>query len=78
MVLYLNNTEINLKAAEKKTSATPQGIYSVRCSPKQSPETMRTLFTGLQRVVNYLLHNGFSIGISDAATGRKTIEYITE
>ncbi|TFY53851.1 hypothetical protein EVG20_g9946 [Dentipellis fragilis] len=43
------------------------------------PEATRTLFTGLQQVVNsWLFHHGFSIGIRDTIADKKTMAYITQ
>ncbi|TRM62440.1 hypothetical protein BD626DRAFT_499229 [Schizophyllum amplum] len=46
---------------------------------EKGPEATRTLFTGLQQIVNFwLFHNGFSIGIGDTIAGPEVMQKITK
>jgi DNA-directed RNA polymerase II subunit RPB1 len=77
--ILIENGEIIFGIVEKKTVGASQGGLVHVVFREKGPEVTRTLFTGLQRVVNYwLFHNGFSIGIGDTVADRKTMEYITE
>ncbi len=77
--MCIENGEILFGIVEKKTvGASAGGLIHVVFREK-GPEATRTLFTGLQQIVNYwLFHNGFSIGIGDTVADKKTMEYITE
>ncbi|KAH9891211.1 beta and beta-prime subunits of DNA dependent RNA-polymerase [Cubamyces lactineus] len=77
--IMIENGDIIFGIVEKKTVGASQGGLVHVVFREKGPEATRTLFTGLQRVVNYwLFHNGFSIGIGDTIADRKTMEYITE
>lgn len=77
--MLIENGEIIFGVVEKKTvGATAGGLVHVVFREK-GPEATRTLFTGLQQIVNYwLFHNGFSIGIGDTVADKNTMAYITE
>ena len=77
--MLIENGEIVYGIVEKKTVGASKGGLVHVVFRERGPEATRTLFTGLQRVVNYwLFHNGFSIGIGDTVADKKTMEYITE
>ncbi|KZT09014.1 beta and beta-prime subunits of DNA dependent RNA-polymerase [Laetiporus sulphureus 93-53] len=77
--MNIENGEIIFGVVEKKTVGASQGGLVHVCFREKGPEATRTLFTGLQQVVNYwLFHNGFSIGIGDTIADRKTMEHIQE
>ena len=77
--MLIENGEIIYGIVEKKTVGASQGGLIHVVFREKGPEVTRTLFTGLQQVVNYwLFHNGFSIGIGDTVADRKTMAYITE
>lgn len=76
--ILIENGEILYGIVEKKTVGAAQGGLVHVVFREKGPENTRTLFTGLQQVVNYwLFHNGFSIGIGDTIADRKTMEHIT-
>ncbi|KAI0042209.1 beta and beta-prime subunits of DNA dependent RNA-polymerase [Auriscalpium vulgare] len=77
--MLIENGEIIFGIVEKKTVGASQGGLVHVVFREKGPEATRTLFTGLQTVVNYwLFHNGFSIGIGDTIADKKTMEYITQ
>ncbi|KAI5120862.1 hypothetical protein M0805_008235 [Coniferiporia weirii] len=77
--MLIENGEIIFGIVEKKTVGASQGGLVHVVFREKGPEATRTLFTGLQQVVNYwLFHNGFSIGIGDTVADKKTMAYITE
>ncbi|KAL5518423.1 RPO21_1 [Sanghuangporus vaninii] len=77
--MLIENGEIIFGIVEKKTVGASQGGLVHVVFREKGPEATRTLFTGLQNIVNYwLFHNGFSIGIGDTVADRKTMAYITE
>lgn len=77
--MNIENGEIIFGTVEKKTVGASQGGLVHIVFREKGPEATRTLFTGLQQVVNYwLFHNGFSIGIGDTIADRKTMEHIKE
>lgn len=76
--MLIENGEIIFGIVEKKTVGASQGGLVHVVFREKGPEATRTLFTGLQQVVNYwLFHNGFSIGIGDTVADKKTMDYIT-
>lgn len=76
--ILIENGEVIYGIVEKKTVGAAQGGLVHVVFREKGPENTRTLFTGLQQVVNYwLFHNGFSIGIGDTIADRKTMEHIT-
>ncbi|KAI0063081.1 beta and beta-prime subunits of DNA dependent RNA-polymerase [Artomyces pyxidatus] len=77
--MMIENGEIIFGIVEKKTVGASQGGLVHVVFREKGPEATRTLFTGLQTVVNFwLFHNGFSIGIGDTIADKKTMEYITQ
>ncbi|PCH33167.1 RNA polymerase II large subunit [Wolfiporia cocos MD-104 SS10] len=77
--MNIENGEIIFGIVEKKTVGASQGGLVHIVFREKGPEATRTLFTGLQQVVNYwLFHNGFSIGIGDTIADRKTMESIQQ
>ncbi|KAH8115265.1 hypothetical protein DFH11DRAFT_1726131 [Phellopilus nigrolimitatus] len=77
--MLIENGEIIFGIVEKKTVGASQGGLIHVVFREKGPEATRTLFTGLQQIVNYwLFHNGFSIGIGDTVADKKTMAYITE
>ncbi|TEB32500.1 beta and beta-prime subunits of DNA dependent RNA-polymerase [Coprinellus micaceus] len=67
----IGNGELIIGIVEKEMIGASQG--------HGGPEVTKTLFTGLQMVVNYWLsHNGFSIGIGDAIADANTMSHITK
>ncbi|KAH9982072.1 beta and beta-prime subunits of DNA dependent RNA-polymerase [Lactifluus volemus] len=65
--MLIENGEIIFGVVEKKTVGASQGGL-------KGPEATRTLFNGLQCIVNYwLFHNGFSIGIGDTIADKETM-----
>lgn len=77
--ILIEKGEIIYGIVEKKTVGASQGGLVHVVLREKGPEVTRTLFTGLQSVVNYwLFHSGFSIGIGDTVADKKTMEYITE
>ena len=77
--ILIENGEIVYGIVEKKTVGAAQGGLVHIVFREKGPENTRTLFTGLQQVVNYwLFHNGFSIGIGDIIVDHKTMAYITQ
>ncbi|PAV21644.1 beta and beta-prime subunits of DNA dependent RNA-polymerase [Pyrrhoderma noxium] len=77
--ILIENGEIIFGIVEKKTVGASQGGLVHVVFREKGPEATRTLFTGLQQIVNYwLFHNGFSIGIGDTVADKKTMAYISE
>ncbi|EPS95144.1 hypothetical protein FOMPIDRAFT_152872 [Fomitopsis schrenkii] len=77
--MNIENGEIISGIVDKKTVGASQGGLIHICFREKGPETTRTLFTGLQQVVNYwLFHNGFSIGIGDTIADRATMSHISD
>ncbi|TFY81801.1 hypothetical protein EWM64_g2217 [Hericium alpestre] len=77
--MMIENGEIIFGIVEKKTVGASQGGLVHVVFREKGPEATRTLFTGLQQVVNFwLFHNGFSIGIGDTIADKKTMTYITQ
>ena len=77
--VLIENGELIFGIVDKKTVGASQGGLVHVVFREKGPEQTRTLFTGLQQVVNYwLFHNGFSIGIGDTIADRKTMAHITE
>ncbi|KAG6916931.1 DNA-directed RNA polymerase II subunit rpb1 [Tephrocybe rancida] len=77
--MMIENGEIIYGIVEKKTVGASQGGLVHIVFREKGPEATRSLFTGLQMVVNYwLFHNGFSIGIGDTIADPKTMDYITK
>ncbi|KAH9949477.1 beta and beta-prime subunits of DNA dependent RNA-polymerase [Amylocystis lapponica] len=77
--MMIENGEIIFGIVEKKTVGASQGGLVHVVFREKGPEATRTLFTGLQTVVNFwLFHNGFSIGIGDTIADRKTMQHIQE
>ena len=77
--ILIENGEIVYGIVDKKTVGASMGGLIHVVFREKGPEATRTLFTGLQTVVNYwLFHNGFSIGIGDTVADKKTMAYITE
>ncbi|KAF7333371.1 DNA-directed RNA polymerase subunit [Mycena venus] len=77
--MMIENGEIIFGIVEKKTVGASQGGLVHVVFLEKGPEAMRSLFAGLQMVVNFwLFHNGFSIGIGDTITDHRTMSYITK
>ncbi|KAJ2911565.1 hypothetical protein MD484_g8848, partial [Candolleomyces efflorescens] len=77
--VMIENGELIFGIVEKKTVGASQGGLIHVCFREKGPEVTRSLFTGLQMVVNYwLFHNGFSIGIGDTIADAGTMAYITQ
>lgn len=77
--ILIENGDIIYGIVEKKTVGASQGGLVHVVFREKGPEITRSLFTGLQRVVNYwLFHNGFSIGIGDTIADQKTMAHITK
>ncbi|KIY45807.1 beta and beta-prime subunits of DNA dependent RNA-polymerase [Fistulina hepatica ATCC 64428] len=77
--MMIENGEIFFGTVDKKTVGASQGGLIHVVFREKGPEVTCTLFSGLQKVVNYwLFHNGFSIGIGDTIAGPKVMEKITE
>ncbi|KAJ2926883.1 hypothetical protein H1R20_g10219, partial [Candolleomyces eurysporus] len=77
--VMIENGELIFGIVEKKTVGASQGGLIHVCFREKGPEVTRSLFTGLQMVVNYwLFHNGFSIGIGDTIADSGTMAYITK
>jgi DNA-directed RNA polymerase II subunit RPB1 len=76
--MLVENGEIIFGVVEKKTVGASQGGLVHVVFREKGPEATRTLFTGLQCIVNYwLFHNGFSIGIGDTIADRATMEFVS-
>ncbi len=76
--IFIENGEVIYGVVEKKTVGASQGGLVHVVFREKGPEATRTLFTGLQQIVNFwLFHNGFSIGIGDTIADAKTMEHIT-
>jgi DNA-directed RNA polymerase II subunit RPB1 len=77
--VLIENGELIFGIVEKKTVGASQGGLVHVVFREKGPEVTKTLFTGLQMVVNYwLFHNGFSIGIGDTIADANTMSYITK
>ncbi|KAF8440259.1 hypothetical protein L210DRAFT_3645433 [Boletus edulis BED1] len=77
--MMVDNGEILFGIMDKKTIGATQGglIHVIFC--EKGPEATRSVFTGIQMVINFwLFHNGFSIGIGDTIAGPKVMSYITQ
>ncbi|TEB31022.1 beta and beta-prime subunits of DNA dependent RNA-polymerase [Coprinellus micaceus] len=75
----IENGELTSGIVEKKTVGASQGGLVHVVFRENGPEVTKTLFTGLQMVVNHwLFHNGFSIGIGDTIADANTMSYITK
>ncbi|TRM63029.1 hypothetical protein BD626DRAFT_497365 [Schizophyllum amplum] len=62
--MFIENGDIMYGVVDKKTVGASQGGLIHVVFREKGPEATRTLFTGLQQIVNFwLFHNGFSIGI---------------
>ncbi|KAK7680369.1 hypothetical protein QCA50_016609 [Cerrena zonata] len=76
--ILIENGEIIYGIVEKKTVSAAQGGLVHIVFREKGPENMCIFFIGFQQVVNYWpFHNGFSIGIGDTITDKKTMEHIT-
>ncbi|KAH9994498.1 beta and beta-prime subunits of DNA dependent RNA-polymerase [Russula vinacea] len=76
--MLVENGEIIFGVVEKKTVGASQGGLVHVVFREKGPEATRTLFTGLQCIVNYwLFHNGFSIGIGDTIADKATMQYVS-
>jgi DNA-directed RNA polymerase II subunit RPB1 len=77
--MLVENGEIIFGVVEKKTVGASQGGLVHVVFREKGPEATRTLFTGLQCIVNYwLFHNGFSIGIGDTIADKATMTFVNE
>ncbi|KAL1747355.1 hypothetical protein HDZ31DRAFT_32193 [Schizophyllum fasciatum] len=77
--MFIENGDIMYGVVDKKTVGASQGGLIHVVFREKGPEATRTLFTGLQQVVNYwLFHNGFSIGIGDTIAGLDVMKKITK
>ncbi|KAG9310372.1 DNA-directed RNA polymerase II, subunit 1 [Chiua virens] len=77
--MMVDNGEILFGIVDKKTVGATQGGLIHVVFREKGPEATRTVFTGIQMVVNFwLFHNGFSIGIGDTIAGPKVMSYITQ
>ncbi|VDC07033.1 unnamed protein product [Peniophora sp. CBMAI 1063] len=77
--ILIENGEIVYGIVDKKTVGASMGGLVHVVFREKGPEATRTLFTGLQKVVNYwLFHNGFSIGIGDTIADQSTMRFITK
>ncbi|KAL1667203.1 hypothetical protein EV715DRAFT_255403 [Schizophyllum commune] len=77
--MFIENGDIMYGVVDKKTVGASQGGLIHVVFREKGPEATRTLFTGLQQVVNYwLFHNGFSIGIGDTIAGPDVMAKITK
>ena len=77
--MLIENGEIIFGVVEKKTVGASQGGLVHVVFREKGPEATRTLFTGLQCIVNYwLFHNGFSIGIGDTIADKATMSFVSE
>lgn len=75
--ILVENGELIYGVVEKKTVGASQGGLVHVVFREKGPEATRTLFTGLQCIVNYwLFHNGFSIGIGDTFADVKTMKAV--
>jgi DNA-directed RNA polymerase II subunit RPB1 len=75
--ILVENGELIYGVVEKKTVGASQGGLVHVVFREKGPEATRTLFTGLQCIVNYwLFHNGFSIGIGDTFADVETMETV--
>ncbi|KAG6369418.1 hypothetical protein JVT61DRAFT_14901 [Boletus reticuloceps] len=77
--MMVDNGEILFGIMDKKTVGATQGGLIHVVFREKGPEAMRSVFTGIQMVVNFwLFHNGFCIGIGDTIAGPKVMSYITQ
>ncbi|KAI0028851.1 DNA-directed RNA polymerase II, subunit 1 [Vararia minispora EC-137] len=77
--MLIENGDIIYGVVDKKTVGASMGGLVHVVFREKGPEATKTLFTGLQTVVNYwLFHNGFSIGIGDTIADHKTMGNITK
>ena len=77
--MLIENGEIIFGVVEKKTVGASQGGLVHVVFREKGPEATRTLFTGLQCIVNYwLFHNGFSIGIGDTIADKETMGFVNK
>ena len=77
--MLVENGEIIFGVVEKKTVGASQGGLVHVVFREKGPEATRTLFTGLQCIVNYwLFHNGFSIGIGDTIADKDTMTFVNQ
>jgi DNA-directed RNA polymerase II subunit RPB1 len=77
--MMVDNGEILFGIVDKKTVGATQGGLIHVVFREKGPEATRSVFTGIQMVVNFwLFHNGFSIGIGDTIAGPKVMSYITQ
>ncbi|KAH9964633.1 beta and beta-prime subunits of DNA dependent RNA-polymerase [Russula dissimulans] len=75
--MLIENGEIIFGVVEKKTVGATQGGLVHVVFREKGPEATRTLFTGLQCIVNFwLFHNGFSIGIGDTIADKATMTFV--
>jgi DNA-directed RNA polymerase II subunit RPB1 len=77
--MLIENGEIVFGVVEKKTVGASQGGLVHVVFREKGPEATRTLFNGLQCIVNYwLFHNGFSIGIGDTIADKETMGSVND
>ncbi|KAI0286600.1 beta and beta-prime subunits of DNA dependent RNA-polymerase [Russula aff. rugulosa BPL654] len=77
--ILIENGELIYGVVEKKTVGASQGGLVHVVFREKGPEATRTLFTGLQCIVNYwLFHNGFSIGIGDTFADIETMQTVNK
>ena len=77
--ILIENGDLIYGIVDKDTAGAKQGGLVHVTFREKGPEATRTLFTGLQTVVNYwLFHNGFSIGIGDTICDAPIMTYITD
>ncbi|KAF8124243.1 RNA polymerase II largest subunit [Boletus edulis] len=77
--MMVDNGEIPFRITDKKTIGATQGGLIHIVFHEKGPEATRSVFTGIQMVINFwLFHNGFSIGIGDTIAGPKVMSYITQ
>ncbi|KAH9075609.1 beta and beta-prime subunits of DNA dependent RNA-polymerase [Lactarius deliciosus] len=77
--MLIENGEIIFGVVEKKTVGASQGGLVHVVFREKGAEATRTLFTGLQCIVNFwLFHNGFSIGIGDTIADKDTMNFVNQ
>ncbi|KAH9036612.1 beta and beta-prime subunits of DNA dependent RNA-polymerase [Lactarius pseudohatsudake] len=77
--MLIENGEIIFGVVEKKTVGASQGGLVHVVFREKGAEATRTLFTGLQCIVNFwLFHNGFSIGIGDTIADKDTMNFVNK
>ncbi|KAH9170999.1 beta and beta-prime subunits of DNA dependent RNA-polymerase [Lactarius sanguifluus] len=77
--MLIENGEIIFGVVEKKTVGASQGGLVHVVFREKGAEATRTLFTGLQCIVNFwLFHNGFSIGIGDTIADKDTMSFVNQ